>query len=94
MALTTIIAYDIHEDWRRARLAALIQRYGDRVQYSVFACRLELSELTSLLEQAATIVDEKVDSIYAFRQCQDCWEAIRTIGQARPPEPVLYWAVF
>lgn len=31
-----LIAYDIPDDKRRTRLAKLLERYGDRVQYSVF----------------------------------------------------------
>ncbi|MFI8774620.1 CRISPR-associated endonuclease Cas2 [Gordonia sp. NPDC062954] len=40
MAVTILVAYDITEDRRRARLAALLQAWGDRIQYSVFICHL------------------------------------------------------
>src|SRR5581483_10587436 len=41
VALTYMIAYDISEDNRRARVAATLQAYGDRIQRSVFVCTLE-----------------------------------------------------
>lgn len=94
MALTAIVAYDVSEDQRRARLAALLQRHGDRVQFSVFVCRLDADELTALLEAGRTIINLSTDSIYIFRQCQDCWSAVGSVGQAHPPQPSLYWAVF
>lgn len=94
MALTAVVAYDVSEDRRRARLAALLQRHGDRVQFSVFVCRLDDEELTGLLESGRTIIDVHTDSIYVFRQCADCWSAIGSVGQAHPPQPTLYWAVF
>ena len=45
MALTVVIAYDISEDRRRARVAAVLQAYGDRVQRSVFIATLEPDRL-------------------------------------------------
>jgi len=36
MAMMHLAAYDVHEDQRRAQLSALLQAYGDRIQYSVF----------------------------------------------------------
>ena len=39
MAVTLLVAYDITVDNRRARLAALLQSWGDRIQYSVFVVR-------------------------------------------------------
>lgn len=94
MALTTVVAYDVSEDRRRARLAALLQKHGDRVQFSVFVCRLDDAELTGLLDAGRTIIDVRTDLIYVFRQCADCWAAIGSVGQAHPPQPTLYWAVF
>lgn len=93
MALTTVIAYDVHDDRRRARLAALLQQYGDRIQFSVFLCWLDETELAGVLEHGTEIIDPATDSIYAFRQCEPCWDKVVTIGQARPPLPTLYWAV-
>jgi CRISPR/Cas system-associated endoribonuclease Cas2 len=48
MALTVVIAYDICDDKRRARLAATLQRGGDRVQRSVLVCTLEHDDLVSV----------------------------------------------
>lgn len=94
MALTVVIAYDVSEDRRRARLAGLLQRYGDRIQFSVFLCRVADDELVQLMDEAKGLVDPSTDSIYTIHQCLDCWGKVTTMGQARPPEPVFYWAVF
>ena len=56
MALTTVIAYDVSEDARRARLAALLQMHGDRIQFSVFLCRLDDGELDELIDAAERII--------------------------------------
>ena len=47
VALTVIAAYDISDDGRRSRVAALLQAHGDRIQKSVF-----------LLDVTADILDD------------------------------------
>ena len=42
------IAYDIVEDKRRNKIAAILGAYGDRVQYSVFECELKGDDLKEL----------------------------------------------
>lgn len=44
MALTVVAAYDVSEDRRRARVAAMLQMYGDRVQRSVFLLSLRAEQ--------------------------------------------------
>lgn len=46
--LTLIAAYDIREDDRRAKLAAVLQSIGDRVQKSVFVIMIDDAELDEL----------------------------------------------
>ncbi|MFT4228492.1 CRISPR-associated endonuclease Cas2 [Micropruina sp.] len=94
MALTTVIAYDVSEDGRRARLAALLQRYGDRIQFSVYLCRLDEDDLNQLVQAAERIINLNTDSLYVLRQCPTCWERMDCRGQSRPPERVLYWLAF
>ena len=94
MAILTIIAaYDVREDARRARLAAMLQSYGDRIQKSVFLLRVEPESLEVLNVRAAGIIDTAVDSLYFMRQCGTCWKSLDLHGQAHPPEPVMFWAV-
>jgi len=93
MALTHVIAYDISDDHRRARTAAVLQAYGDRIQRSVFICTLEPDLLAEVRDRIAAIIDPDTDSVYLFRQCAACWDAVGILGQASAdPEP-LYWAV-
>ncbi len=93
MALTVVAAYDVSEDARRARLAAILQTTGDRVQQSVFVLAIDDDELAVLRERALEIIDPVTDSVYFFRQCGPCWDAVGCIGQAHPPTRCLYWVV-
>lgn len=93
MALTIVAAYDVRDDGRRSRLAALLQTCGDRIQLSVFVLTIGEDELGELRRQAAQIIDPEKDSLYLLRQCGSCWQAACCEGQAAPPAQELFWAV-
>jgi CRISPR-associated protein Cas2 len=93
MALTVVIAYDISEDRRRARAAATLQAFGDRVQRSVFVVSTEEATLEEIRRRLDGIIDHDTDSVYVFRQCATCWDAIGIHGQAAVEDEPLYWAV-
>jgi CRISPR-associated protein Cas2 len=93
MALTHVIAYDISEDGRRARVAAILQAVGDRVQRSVFVCTLDAEALKELCDRVSQIINPHTDSLHVFRQCSTCWDAVRVYGQATVTDEPLYWAV-
>jgi CRISPR-associated protein Cas2 len=93
MALTHVIAYDISDDRRRARVSAVLQAHGDRVQRSVFVCTVEADLLAEVRERIGEIIDSGTDSVYVFRQCAACWDAVGVHGQAIAGDEPLYWAV-
>jgi CRISPR-associated protein Cas2 len=93
VALTYVIAYDISEDRRRSQVAAVLQAYGDRVQRSVFVCIAEPELITEIRLRVAGIIKPETDSVYVFRQCAACWEAVGIHGQAMVVGDPLYWAV-
>ena len=93
MAVTVVVAYDISEDRRRARLAATLQTYGDRVQRSVFIATVEAQTLGEIRDHVDQIIDPDTDSVYKFRQCAGCWEEIGIHGQATVEDEPPYWAV-
>jgi CRISPR-associated protein Cas2 len=46
-----VVDYDIEEDRARVRIAGVLERFGMRVQKSVFECRLEARDLERLLRR-------------------------------------------
>ena len=82
MALTHVIAYDISDDHRRARVAAVLQAYGDRIQRSVFVATIDTEQLNEARERISQIINPETDSVYVFRQCAACWEPVGIHGQA------------
>lgn len=94
MALTHVVAYDIRVDDVRARVAAVLQAFGDRIQKSVFLLRLDADDVDELVARLSGMIDVETDSVYVLRQCSACWDERVCIGQAHPPSPTLYWTAF
>lgn len=92
--LTLIAAYDVRHDDRRARLAAMLQSVGDRVQKSVFVLMIDTQSFSELQLRAGQIIDPNTDSLLFFRQCATCWDSHVPLGQGHVPEEVTHWAVF
>ncbi len=92
MALTVLAAYDIREDATRARLAAILQCYGDRIQKSVFVLHADADDLTLVTARADALIDHDVDSFILVPVCATCWDGIIQRGQTQVTPPVLYWA--
>ena len=70
--MLTVVSYDIVDDRRRTRVAQVLKDFGVRVQYSVFECHLDLSQLAALDRRVRGAIDEAKDSVRMYRVCQEC----------------------
>lgn len=75
-----VLAYDISNDRRRAKIARLMESLGERVQGSVFEAYLTQPELTRLVAKAVKILNLKEDSLRIYFLCADCRTRIQTRG--------------
>lgn len=64
--LYIVVAYDIEDDRRRARIARLLEGYGERVQYSVFECELQERHLQRLVRSLERML-QPGDSVRIYR---------------------------
>lgn len=78
MESTYLVIYDIADNRRIAKTAALLLDYGVRVQRSVFEVRLHEESLRLVKQQLQDILDPDEDGIKMFRLCESC--AARTFG--------------
>lgn len=79
-----VVSYDISRTRLRNRLAKLLERYGSRVQYSVFECELGRERYQSLYEKMLQItLDEETDSIRIYRLCGKCEEMSVFLGNQK-----------
>lgn len=58
-----LLAYDISDDGRRNRLAKVFERYGDRIQYSVFVVQIRPAKMVRLLQEIYDVIYPKTDSV-------------------------------
>jgi CRISPR-associated protein Cas2 len=80
-----MVTYDIADDQRRQRIARALAGYGERVQYSVFECRLDERELLQLRHKIAAVADTKCDRIRWYPLCRPCHGRIIQQGTGNPP---------
>ena len=76
-----LISYDVALDKRRTRVAATLEDYGVRVQYSVFEVDTVERELDRLVDRLRDQIDPTTDSIRAYPLCQRCRGAAVVVGK-------------
>lgn len=82
--LYVVVAYDVRDDRRRLRLSRLLCGYGERLQYSVFECRVSRVQYVTLREQVKEIVDSEVDRVFFYLLCGACRERVERLGGTGP----------
>ena len=84
-----VIAYDITETdtpqgaARLRRVADVCSSYGQRVQWSVFECRLSPTRYAQLLEDLYDRIDPTTDSVLVYRFSGTIHEHRTVIGVAK-----------
>jgi CRISPR-associated protein Cas2 len=58
-----LVAYDIREDRRLRNVAACMEGYGERIQYSVFICDLSEEEAVTLRGDVEVRIKPSEDSV-------------------------------
>jgi CRISPR-associated protein Cas2 len=77
-----VVAYDVSDDQRRAKIAELLGRYGQRVQYSVFECWLDDGALGKVVAAVGTILESPENgSVRLYRWCASCRDASTGLGE-------------
>jgi CRISPR-associated protein Cas2 len=77
-----LVAYDISDPKRLYRVAKLMKRYGTRVQWSVFECRLDHVRLKQLANEIRATIKPRHDRVQIYRLCDVCQQRFAESGQA------------
>lgn len=69
-----VVAYDITNNKRRKKLSELLDKYGTRVNYSVYEIELNKTKQTSLLHEIKLkkLINKKYDSLRFYHICENC----------------------
>ncbi len=79
-----VIAYDITDDKRRKRISEILERYGDRVQLSVFECKLPLKKYLRLKRTLEKLIKISEDRIYFYLLPEEVYKRTERLGGAIP----------
>jgi CRISPR-associated protein Cas2 len=58
-----LVSYDVSDDKRRTTLFKTLEGEGDHVQYSVFLCELNPTELVGLRTRITEIIHKREDQV-------------------------------
>ena len=78
--MLTVVAYDITDHKRLARVAKVCEDYGVRVQYSVFECRLDEDEFADFWLKLLEEIDDAEDRMVAYKIDARCAKETLTAG--------------
>jgi CRISPR-associated protein Cas2 len=66
-----LIAYDVRDSKRLRKVAQKLSGYGDRIQYSIFRCRLDSLSLEKLRWELSQILAPE-DDLLVLPICNTC----------------------
>src|SRR3989449_2680431 len=78
--MLTVVAYDVCDPKRLARVAKVCEDYGVPVQYSVFECRLDEDEVTDFWLKLLEEIDDDEDRMVAYKIDARCAKETLTAG--------------
>ena len=88
-----VVAYDVSNQKRLAKVARVCEDYGCRVQYSIFECHLEPEAFNEFWLKLLEIIDEDEDRIVAYRLDARCARETETAGRMVCAEKVVCYLV-
>lgn len=86
--MNILVCYDVNTEdsagkRRLRRIAKICESFGQRVQYSVFECRVNQAQYEELFIQLSAWVEEKTDSLRIYQLYGDREAVIDVIGRDR-----------
>lgn len=87
-----LITYDVRTvekegERRLRRVARLCEDYGQRVQSSVFECKLDPAQFASMKAQLLEIIDSTQDSLRFYLLGKEWHRRVETLGVNRSFDP-------
>lgn len=85
--MNMIVAYDIADPQRLARIARLMSDYGVRVQKSIFEASITPIIFKQMKANVEEIIEYAEDGIKYFPLCEKCAGIVEIIGRGRFVDP-------
>lgn len=87
--MLTVVAYDISDPKRLAKVAKLCEDFGTRVQFSLFELRLQPSDFDRFWARLQGLIENSEDRIVAYHLDARCAKLIQTAGTMATSEQVV-----
>ena len=86
-----LVTYDVADTEgagasRLRRIAQVCEKYGQRVQFSVFECRLSPERLARMIGEVQDVIDSRCDSLIVYRFPGEIEDARRRFGRSQRHE--------
>ncbi|MHB8319077.1 MAG: CRISPR-associated endonuclease Cas2 [Acidimicrobiales bacterium] len=96
--MDVLVAYDVstlsREGARRlAKVASICERYGTRVQYSLFECRLDSVGLEVLKGELLDVIEPEEDAIDIYRLDRPMEDVRTSLGRKAVTPPTSSWII-
>jgi len=78
-----VVAYDISKTRRRTKVSKILEKYGQRINKSVFECMLTKDEYEKLKVQILPLIEKKTDTIAFYTICLECFSKAEIIPHRR-----------
>lgn len=75
-----VVSYDVVDDRKRTKIAKAMKSYGERVQKSVFECRIDDQQFIRMKKAVESIMDMNEDSVRFYFLCKGCVDRIEISG--------------
>ncbi|MFB3787124.1 MAG: CRISPR-associated endonuclease Cas2 [bacterium] len=92
-AYFVMVTYDVRENRRRAKIANELKNYGQRVQYSVFECRVDADHDRKMREIIGKLISEEEDNLRYYCLCETCVQNVEIVGSGHITEDEDMWIV-
>ena len=85
--MDVLVTYDIRDtdgvgSVRLRRIADVCEKYGQRVQFSVFECRVSSTRLARMIGEIKDVIDPNCDSVIIYRFQGDIQNSMVRVGRA------------
>lgn len=75
-----VVAYDIVNDRRRNHVSSILEKYGTRINFSVFECFVTIKQLKYIKEFILKEIDYNTDTVVFYPICLECYSKIEYQG--------------
>ena len=84
-----VVAFDVSSDRRRRKIVKILEKYGTRVNFSVFECLVTEGDALELKRMIALAMKAGKDNILVWSLCKTCIDRRISILGVREEEGVV-----